>query len=71
MGLIPPIARLVPEALRRFCEGLRYPHTFILLLPTFVAGLIFAVALIVQYMLAGTHWVEARMHLRPHRWLGW
>ena len=37
----------------------------------FVAGLIFSVALIVQYMLAGTHWVEARMHLRPHRWLGY
>lgn len=36
----------------------------------FVAGLVFAVALIVQYMLAGTSWVESRMHLRPHRWLG-
>lgn len=42
MGLIPPIARLVPEALRRFCEGLRYPHIFVFLLPTFVAGLIFS-----------------------------
>mgnify|MGYP001178251789 CR=1 FL=1 len=37
----------------------------------FVAGLIFSVAIIVQYMLAGTHWVEARLHLRPHRWLGY
>ena len=36
----------------------------------FVAGLIFAVALLVQYMLAGTHWVESHVHLRPHRWLG-
>lgn len=37
----------------------------------FVAGLIFSIALIVQYMLAGTHWVETHLHLRPHRWLGY
>ena len=36
----------------------------------FVAGLIFAVAILVQYMLAGTAWVESHLHLRPHRWLG-
>jgi len=36
----------------------------------FVAGLIFAVALLVQYMLAGTTWVENHLTLRPHRWLG-
>ena len=36
----------------------------------FVAGLIFAVAILVQYMLAGTAWVESHVHLRPHRWLG-
>ncbi|MBW7902792.1 MAG: monovalent cation/H+ antiporter subunit A [Rhodocyclaceae bacterium] len=36
----------------------------------FVAGLIFAVAIIVQYMLAGTVWVESHLRLRPHRWLG-
>ena len=36
----------------------------------FVAGLIFAVAILVQYMLAGTVWVESRLNLRPHRWLG-
>ncbi len=35
----------------------------------FVAGLIFAVAIIVQYMLAGTAWVESHLHLRPLRWL--
>jgi len=35
----------------------------------FVAGLIFSVALIVQYMLAGASWVEARLHLKPHRWI--
>ena len=36
----------------------------------FVAGLIFAVAILVQYMLAGATWVEAHLQLRPHRWLG-
>jgi multicomponent K+:H+ antiporter subunit A len=36
----------------------------------FVAGLIFAVAILVQYMLAGAVWVESHVHLRPHRWLG-
>ncbi|MEX5748598.1 monovalent cation/H+ antiporter subunit A [Massilia sp. X63] len=36
----------------------------------FVAGLIFATALIVQYMVAGTDWVESRLRLRPHRWIG-
>jgi multicomponent K+:H+ antiporter subunit A len=35
----------------------------------FVAGLTFAVAIILQYMLAGTTWIESRLHLRPHRWL--
>lgn len=42
MGPIPPIAKLVPEKLRRFCEGLRYPHTLPFLLPTFVIGLSFS-----------------------------
>jgi multicomponent K+:H+ antiporter subunit A len=37
----------------------------------FVAGLIFATALIVQYMVAGTDWVESHLRLRPHRWIGW
>ena len=37
----------------------------------FVAGLIFSVALIVQYMLAGTVWVEARLRLQPHKWIAW
>jgi multicomponent K+:H+ antiporter subunit A len=35
----------------------------------FVAGLTFSIAIILQYMLAGTTWVEARLHLRPQRWL--
>ncbi|GGC06189.1 monovalent cation/H+ antiporter subunit A [Oxalicibacterium flavum] len=37
----------------------------------FVAGLIFAVAIIVQYMIAGTAWVEEHIHLRPLRWISW
>jgi len=37
----------------------------------FVAGLIFAVAIIVQYMIAGTAWVESHIHLRPLRWISW
>ncbi|TWI62627.1 multisubunit potassium/proton antiporter PhaA subunit /multisubunit potassium/proton antiporter PhaB subunit [Pseudoduganella lurida] len=36
----------------------------------FVAGLIFATTLIVQYMVAGTDWVESHLRLRPHRWIG-
>src|SRR5690606_21159264 len=36
----------------------------------FVAGMVFATAIIVQYMLAGTTWVEAHLKLWPHRWLG-
>jgi multicomponent K+:H+ antiporter subunit A len=35
----------------------------------FVAGLIFAVGIIIQYMLAGTTWVEARLRFRPLRWI--
>ena len=37
----------------------------------FVAGLIFATALIVQYMVGGTEWIESRLRLRPHRWIAW
>lgn len=36
----------------------------------FVAGLVVAVAFILQYMVAGTQWVEARLSLHPLRWLG-
>lgn len=37
----------------------------------FVAGLIFATAIIVQYMVAGTAWIEAHIRLRPHRWIAY
>ncbi len=35
----------------------------------FIAGLILSVALILQYLLAGTLWVESKFRLRPHRWI--
>ncbi|MFT7722115.1 MAG: monovalent cation/H+ antiporter subunit A [Roseateles sp.] len=35
----------------------------------FVAGLVLAIALIAQYMVSGTRWVEARMELMPTRWI--
>ncbi|MBL0420664.1 monovalent cation/H+ antiporter subunit A [Ramlibacter sp. AW1] len=34
----------------------------------FVAGLVFSVGLIVQYLLGGTEWVESRLRIRPHGW---
>ena len=37
----------------------------------FVAGLTFAVAVILQYMAGGTRWVEARFDLEPIRLIGW
>jgi len=36
----------------------------------FVAGLVVAVAFLMQYLVAGTMWVEARARLRPTRWIG-
>ncbi|SDU44326.1 monovalent cation/H+ antiporter subunit A [Pseudomonas yamanorum] len=36
----------------------------------FVAGLVMSVAFTLQYMVAGTQWVEAQMSLRPMRWMG-
>jgi multicomponent K+:H+ antiporter subunit A len=36
----------------------------------FVAGLVMSVAFILQYIVAGTQWVEAKMSLRPLRWMG-
>ncbi len=36
----------------------------------FVAGLVMSVAFLLQYMVAGTQWVEAQMSLRPLRWMG-
>ena len=36
----------------------------------FVSGLVLAIALIAQYLVGGTRWVEERMPLRPPRWIG-
>lgn len=35
----------------------------------FVAGLIVAIALLMQYIVSGTRWVEARTRVRPTRWI--
>jgi multicomponent K+:H+ antiporter subunit A len=35
----------------------------------FVAGLVVAIALIAQYMVAGAQWVEAHLELNPLRWI--
>ncbi len=35
----------------------------------FVAGLIVAIALLTQYIVAGTRWVEFRVRLNPPRWI--
>jgi multicomponent K+:H+ antiporter subunit A len=37
----------------------------------FVAGLIFSVTLIVQYMMAGATWVESHFRLQVHNWIAW
>jgi len=36
----------------------------------FVAGLTLSVAIILQYMVGGTAWVESKMRLHPQRWIG-
>jgi multicomponent K+:H+ antiporter subunit A len=36
----------------------------------FVAGLMVSVAITLQYMVAGTAWTEARLHIRPLTWMG-
>ena len=35
----------------------------------FVAGLIVAIAFLMQYIVSGTRWVESRARLRPARWI--
>jgi len=36
----------------------------------FVAGLVMATAVIVQYMVGGTMWVETRLRIHPQLWIG-
>jgi multicomponent K+:H+ antiporter subunit A len=35
----------------------------------FIAGLTIAIALLMQYLVSGTRWIEARTELRPARWI--
>ena len=35
----------------------------------FVAGLVFSVGLVLQYIISGTSWVEAHLPLYPRRWI--
>ncbi len=35
----------------------------------FVAGLVVAIAMLMQYVASGTRWVERRAHLRPPQWI--
>jgi len=37
----------------------------------FVAGLVVAIALIAQYMVGGTRWIESRTDLQLIRWIAW
>lgn len=60
--LLLPIALVVSFYL--FMRGHNQPGV------GFVAGLVMSVAFILQYMVAGTQWVEAQMSLRPMRWMG-
>ncbi|MGH8797796.1 MAG: hydrogen gas-evolving membrane-bound hydrogenase subunit E, partial [Caldimonas sp.] len=59
--LLLPIAGVV--AVHLFLRGHNEPGG------GFVAGLVVAVALIAQYMVAGTSWVEARLKVHPARWI--
>lgn len=42
MALLPLIAKLVPQKVRDFCEGMRNPNAFIAAVPAFFVVLLFA-----------------------------
>ena len=60
--ILLPIAWLV--AIYLFLRGHNLPGG------GFVAGLVAATALIAQYMMLGTHWVETHLTVYPLRWIG-
>jgi multicomponent K+:H+ antiporter subunit A len=59
--LLLPVALVV--AMHLFMRGHNEPGG------GFVAGLVVASALVLQYMVAGTHWVEDHLRLWPQRWI--
>jgi multicomponent K+:H+ antiporter subunit A len=60
-GLVLPLAVLVAAHL--FMRGHNAPGG------GFVAGLVIALAIVVQYLVAGAQWVEAHLTLNPARWI--
>ncbi|GAA5179623.1 hypothetical protein GCM10025771_22070 [Niveibacterium umoris] len=40
MPLSPAIAKHLPQKLRTYCEGLRYPHVFLAMIPLFIVTLL-------------------------------
>ena len=63
MRLLLPLACMVSVYL--FMRGHNEPGG------GFVAGLVMSVALLLQYIVSGTVWVEENMPLHPRRWIGW
>ena len=59
--LLLPVALLI--AAHFFLRGHNQPGG------GFVAGLVIAIALLMQYLVSGTRWVEARTRVRPARWI--
>jgi multicomponent K+:H+ antiporter subunit A len=62
VGLLFPIALVMSVHL--FLRGHNEPGG------GFVAGILVAIAFITQYLMWGTNWVEARVTVRPVRWIG-
>lgn len=75
-ALVPPGNMKVPAVLARLILPMAaLLSVFFLLrghnLPGggFIAGLIFATAIILQYVVGGTLWVEARQNIKPQYWM--